>query len=201
MLVQKPPPKKKWELTPEAFARLLACLDDDPEIAGEKYVFLEQKLVRFFEWNHAREAGEMLAVRTLDVAARKLEEGEQIHNLNAYCCEVARRILKESFKEPAMVEWEEIAPTVTSPHANQDETYAQEIRLLCLEQCLHKLPPESRALLAEFLGGAGRDRINRRQALAERLGIARNALGNRVQRLLAKLEHCINRCLPRHQRE
>lgn len=201
MIVEKPPLKKQWELTPAAFARLLAAPDDDPEMAGEKYVLLERKLVRFFEWNGAREPGELLAIRTLDVVARKLEEGEEILNLNAYACEVARRILKESFKEPVAVEWNEVVAPITSLHPSHGQPDATEERLLCLEQCLHKLPPESRELLTEFMRGDGRDRINRRLALAEQLGIARNALGNRVQRLLAKLEQCLNRCLPRPHRE
>lgn len=193
---------KNWELTPEAFARLLTHLDADPEAAGEKYILLQRKLVRFFEWNNARQPAEELANRVFDVVARKLDGGETIRNLNAYCNEVARLILKESFRAPVPVELEEWnEKAATTPFADE-EARDREARLRFLESCLGGLPSEGRELIVEFYRGDGRDRIDRRQRLADRLGIARNALGNRVQRLLDKLERCLTRRMaqPAHGR-
>ena len=68
-------------------------------------------------------------------------------------------------------------------------------RLLdCLEQCLNRLPTESRALIVEYYQDEKRDRIERRKALAEALGLRREALANRAQRLRDKLEQCVARC-------
>lgn len=195
--VNSPPTlKKNWTLTPEAFGLLLAQLDPDPETAGAQYVLLQRKLVRFFEWSHAQQPADELTERVFDVVARKLIEGEAILNFPAYCHEVARRLLKESFKTPQRVEWGVWADAELTSPSRIEEAREKETRLVCLEECLRQLPTEGRALLEEFYRGTGRDRIQRRQALADRLGIARNALGNRVQRLLHKLEQCVRRCLP-----
>jgi DNA-directed RNA polymerase specialized sigma24 family protein len=194
--VEQPPTlKKHWELTPVAFAGLLTSLDADQEAAAEKYVLLQRKLGRFFEWNNARQPAEELANRVLDVVARKLAEGERIGNLNAYCNEVARRLLKDSFKQPEQVELEAWTETGPAHKHDSDETREQESRLACLEQCLGTLPGDNRLLITDFYRGEGRARIERRQELAERHGISRNALGNRVQRLLDKLEQCVGKCL------
>lgn len=191
---QLPTLKKNWELTPAAFAGLLTTLDADPEAAAETYVVLQRKLARFFAWNNARQPAEELASRVLDVVARKLAEGERIGNLNAYCNEVARRVLKDSFKQPEQVELE--AWAATGPASREgDESREQEVRLACLEKCLGALPTDNRALITDFYRGEGRTRIERRQDLAQRHGISRNALGNRVQRLLDKLEQCVGKCL------
>lgn len=194
--VDHPPTlKKNWELTPSAFAGLLAGLDADPETAAEKYVVLQRKLARFFAWNNARQPAEELANHVLDVVARKLAEGERISNLNAYCNEVARRVLKDSFKQPEQVELGMWVETNPSHRRDGDEAREQEGRLACLEQCLGVLSADNRALIMDFYRGEGRVRIERRQRLAQRCGISRNALGNRVQRLLDKLEQCVSRCL------
>jgi len=39
-----------WELSEEAFAKFLACLDPDPTRAGEKYESLREALVKFLDW-------------------------------------------------------------------------------------------------------------------------------------------------------
>ncbi|MDX2031866.1 MAG: hypothetical protein SF339_14420 [Blastocatellia bacterium] len=192
-MVSSPAAGKNWELTPDAFARLLTHLDADPEAAGEKYILLHRKLARFFEWNNARQPAEELASRVFDIVARKLDAGEAIRNLNAYCNEVARLILKESYRTPARGELEEWERKTPATPFREEELWEREARLAFLESCLGGLPPESRELIVEFYRGEGRDRIDRRQRLADRFGIARNALGNRVQRLLDKLERCLTR--------
>jgi hypothetical protein len=57
------------------------------------------------------------------------------------------------------------------------------------------LPDENRDLINEYFAGEGRDRINRREAIASRLQISRAALGNRITRLLSKLRECERKCL------
>ena len=44
-------PSQKWSLTPGSLRTwLLACLADDRETAGEKYLEIRRNLIRFFEW-------------------------------------------------------------------------------------------------------------------------------------------------------
>jgi len=52
----------------------------------------------------------------------------------------------------------------------------------------------SRELIIEYYQDEKRDKIDRRKALAERLGIPRLALGNRAQRLRDKLAQCVKSC-------
>ena len=69
------------------------------------------------------------------------------------------------------------------------------MRLACLDDCIAALPSEGRQLVVEYYRDDGRDRINRRRALAEQLGLQREALANRAQRVRDKLEHCVTSCL------
>ena len=41
--------KKDWEVTPEAFEKLLGWLDPDIEVAAEKYEKVRQKLMKLFK--------------------------------------------------------------------------------------------------------------------------------------------------------
>src|SRR5437868_10667171 len=44
--------KKDWEVTPEAFEKLLGWLDADIEAAAEKYEKVRQKLMKLFKWRN-----------------------------------------------------------------------------------------------------------------------------------------------------
>lgn len=87
------------------------------------------------------------------------------------------------------MEREPVAPV------DDDDAPEDDQRRRCLNVCLAELTPQNRELIIEFYRDDKRDKINRRKALAERLGIPRNALGNRAQRLRDKLQECIEKCL------
>jgi len=70
-------PERERELTSKAFAKLLAKLSADPEIAGIEYEELRRRLIKFFEWRGAF-FPEDLADETLNRTARKIDEGEEI---------------------------------------------------------------------------------------------------------------------------
>jgi hypothetical protein len=57
------------------------------------------------------------------------------------------------------------------------------------------LPIESCELITEYYRDEKRGRIDHRKALAERLGLRRDALANRAQRVRDKLEQCVANCL------
>ena len=181
-------------LTGEAFSKLLARLDPDRERAGEKYEDLRRTLIKFFEWRGAPFPEEQTD-ETFNRVARKLNEGIEIKNVGGYCYEVARLVCLEALKgndrrrDPLGTNYPDTAGADAADSALERE------RLLdCLEHCLNRLPAESRALIVEYYQDEKRDRIERRKALAEALGLRREALANRAQRLRDKLERCVMRC-------
>lgn len=182
-------------LTAESFSKLLVRLDQDPEQAGEKYEELRRKLIRFFEWRGAP-FPEDHTDETLNRLTKRIDEGVAIKSLSSYSLEIARLVFLEAlkgndFKKGSL---DEINVAANSG----DETRETEARLTCLDECLSTLTQNNRELIVEYYRDAKRDRIERRRALAERLGLNREALANRAQRLRDKLEQCVKRCLSRN---
>ena len=120
----------------------------------------------------------------------------EIKNITAYSYEVARLIFLETTKS-------ESRKTSTLESVKSDlvvgdssEQFAEnELRMQCLDDCLATLPRESRELIMEYYQHEEHGQVERRRALADRFGIRRDALANRVQRLRDKLEHCVSVCL------
>jgi DNA-directed RNA polymerase specialized sigma24 family protein len=178
-------------LTSEAFERFLFSLDPDAEHAGEKYEALRRKLVKIFDWRGAR-FPEECADETINRLIRKLESGETIRDIPTYCQGIARLVFLETLKEPdnRWVSLDELSAVVVPPFHEEDGAHRQ-----CFMRCLNELPVESRQLILEYYEDERRDKINNRQAMADRLGIPLNALRCRAQRIRDKLEQCITNCL------
>lgn len=181
-------------LTADAFSRLLDYLDDDREQAGERYEELRRTLIRFFEWRGASFSEEH-ADETLNRLARKIEEGVSIQNVGSYCHEIARLVFLEALRGSDYKRTSLDDLDVEPASEMLDEGAKKELRLACLDECLSALPVEARDLIVEYYRDASRDRINRRKEIAERLGLNREALANRAQRLRTKLEQCVRGCL------
>jgi DNA-directed RNA polymerase specialized sigma24 family protein len=182
-------------LTPETFRKLLDRLDSDQERAGERYEELRRALMRFFEWRSAPFPEEHTD-EALDRVAHKLNEGVDIKNLGSYCYEVARLVLLESLKGHDSKRRPLTAHDLShrSTPDTHDADHLHERRLACLDGCLRALPPASRELILDY-HRAGSDGIGRRKMLAERLGLQRDALANRAQRVRNRLELCVSSCL------
>jgi DNA-directed RNA polymerase specialized sigma24 family protein len=182
-------------LTPETFTKLLASLDADRERAGEKYEDLRSTLIRFFEWRSAPFPEEH-ADEALNRVARKLGEGVEVRNIGGYCYEVARLVFLEAMKghDSKRTSLDSIAFEVAGA-VEVAETSEKELRLTCLDDCLRALPRASADLIVEYYRYENNTQIERRQALATELGLRRDALANRVQRLRDKLEQCVTGCL------
>jgi DNA-directed RNA polymerase specialized sigma24 family protein len=188
----------KAALTQESFAALLLFLDADRERAGEKYEELRRTLIRFFEWRGAPFSEEH-ADETLNRVARKLGDGVEIRNLSGYCYEVARLVFLETMKavDSRTESLDSAESDLVAPSDPSDEYKKKELRLTCLEDCLRALPNESAELVLEYYCYEESGQIERRRALAERFGLRREALANRVQRLRDRLEHCVSVCFRR----
>lgn len=182
-------------LTPETFRKLLDKLDPDPERAGERYEELRRVLMRFFEWRSAPFPDEHTD-ETLDRLAHKLDEGIDIKNLGAYCYEIARLVFLESLKGHDRKR-RSLATHDLRDHSmpdTGDDDRQQERRLACLDGCLRALPQSSRELILDY-HHAGDGALRRRRVLAERLGLRREVLANRAQRVRNHLELCVAGCL------
>ena len=123
---------------------------------------------------------------------RKIEEGEDLRDPNAYCYAIARLVLLEGLKRQTREE--KAAQEYHRTPAAEDDGGLED-RLRCLRRCLNELPEAQRHLVAAYYQGGGTERIDGRRRLAESLGIGMNALRIRAFRLTDKLQGCITGCL------
>lgn len=172
----------------ESFEALLAWLDSDREQAAMKYEEIRKKLIKFFSATTQSDA-EALADETINRVARRLSDvqdqldGEPVR----YFYGVARKVLLEYLRQKQPQNEQGYAP----------DSNRIEIEYSCLEQCIAKLSAENRDLVLSYYGGDGRERIEQRKLLAEKLGIAPNALRIRAFRIRAELQKCLKECVDR----
>lgn len=192
--------KTVWTLTPEAFERLLLSFDSDREQAGQKYEILRRKLLEFFEARGSRAPDEH-ADETLNRAARKISEGESVENINNYCYGIARLLWLEASrrqnKESISLDEDFVSSKIASVDEDERENERQthERRLECFEECLSKLPDETRTFIVEYYREENGLKIEGRKQIAARLKTTLNALRLRASRLRRELGACINSCL------
>jgi DNA-directed RNA polymerase specialized sigma24 family protein len=80
-------------------------------------------------------------------------------------------------------------PPVPDPPPQVEREYA------CLEECMDKLPSNSRGLVLQYYQEEKHAKIDRRKQLAEQLGIPLNALRIRACRIRMNLHECVLQCL------
>lgn len=187
--------KVKWQLTQEAFDKLLSALDaENRDTAGEKYLRIRRNLVRFFEGRGFFDA-ETHADEVFNRTAKKLTESE-ILDVSQYVYGVARMLVLEIHKQREKENRvAKSLPESEFPQLLADEQAETERQLGCLDKCLQSLPAENSKIIVQYYQGEKRVKIENRQRLAEDLGIPQNALRNRAVRLREKLEECILNCL------
>lgn len=185
--------KQQWVMTQEAFDLLLASLDPDRETAGQKYVLLRHKLVKYFEW-HGAAFPDREADVTLTRVARRMHEGQEVHSLNAYCYGVARLVLSEVLRAQQK-EREALECAFNAEAEEAGDEVEDEARRACFDRCLQALPEEQRELIVGYYDDEKGRKIERRKHLAARLGIPINALRIRAHRIRLKLEGCVGECV------
>src|SRR5262245_27544908 len=177
------------------FTRLLRWLDEGSDSQGERYLDMRRRLVDYFDRRN-RPAPDVLADETFDRIARTLEESGYIKVTPAarYCYVVARFVLLEDIRASRRSVPFDEARFAPRPGAAADADAGARQSLECLNRCLARLKPQDRDLIVEYYRDSRRERIDRRRALARRLGITMNALGIRAWRLRASLEACLGGC-------
>jgi DNA-directed RNA polymerase specialized sigma24 family protein len=179
---------KAWTLTQSALDSLLAWLDPDRDAAGVKYEAIRTRLIKIFTCRGCAEA-EDLADETINRVSSKLSEIADTYQGDPalFFYGVAKRVQQE-------YERTKFKPAVPLPVAEStpDESEREHE---CLEKCMQAIPPSQRELLLQYYQEDKRAKINNRRQLAEKLGIAVNALRIRACRIRAGIQQCVEACL------
>ena len=192
-LASTSPSQNKWTPTQQSFEKLLAVFDSDSDKAGEIYVNVRLKLLRYFERNGVTEAERYVDV-TLDRVMRRLDEGEIIANIMAFIYTVASYVRMEAWNEEKQRRIAESEMMKTAKDV-QPQPVPESPRQLCFDRCSAKLPVETQKLLHDYYSEEGSAKIRLRRQLAKSLGIGMNALRIRVHRIRAGLETCVKTCV------
>jgi len=170
----------------EPFESLLAWLDPDREVAGQKYEVIRAGLIRIFVSKGSSDA-EDLADETINRVSSRLGEIDfQINGERTrYFYGVARKVQLEYLRRK----------TPQPPAETPIDSDRVEAEFRCLEECISKLSPEHRELVLRYYQADGRQKIEQRKQLADELGIAPNALRIRAYRIRAALQKCLEKCV------
>lgn len=186
------PPKKEWALTKEAFDGFLARLDIDRNKAGEKYESVRLKLLKYFRWRGS-DSCDIDADETINRVARRIQEGENVYNLNAYLYGVAKLVYSETLRLRNRNEVLDEASCVEVSNIEVDSDAVE--RQACLTRCLGYLTDDDRETIIEYYQFEKGKKIEHRKQLARRFGITLNALRIKAHRQRVNLEACVRECL------
>jgi RNA polymerase sigma factor (sigma-70 family) len=179
---------KNWGMSPESFEALLNWLDPDREQAAFKYEQIRSGLINLFSRRSLCDA-EDLADETINRVINRLDEirNQVSGDRGRYFFGVAHKVLLEHQrrKQPQ------------NPPLSDVDSNLVELEFRCLEECMSKLSDENRELVLQYYQAEGREKIEHRKQLAERLGIAPNALRIRAYRIRAALQKCLDECMER----
>lgn len=175
-------------LTKESFERLLSWLDGDREAAGQKYEEIRGRLIKLF-MSRGCTIAEELADETINRVARKAEiiADNYVGDPALYFYGVARMVYLESIRSRP------VQPPIDAEASSKE---ADE-RFGCLQRCLDLLTPSSRTLILEYYREDRIARTDHRTRLAEKMGVAPNALWVRAHRIRQRLRKCVIDCMRR----
>jgi DNA-directed RNA polymerase specialized sigma24 family protein len=196
-----------WEPNEKAFQQFLHWLDEGTASEGQRYLEVRRRLELYFDRKNCVAPAE-LADETLNRVIRKLEENGDINGVAPlqYCYIVAKFVFLETLRaDKRSPFYRPVAATNLSNLSGQSVTLLEadgvseqkEKVAGCLQHCLENLSSGDRELIVEYYRGQQRSKIERRAALAARLGLSANALSIRACRVRQRLEVCIQGCLKR----
>lgn len=183
---------KKTEINQEDFENLLGWLDDNRELAAEKYEAIRNRLIKIFVVQKHFDA-ENLADEVFDRVCRKLADIVENYQgkKELYFYGVARKIHLEAQNKVKTVELE-INLVAAQNSVEEDESH---IYYQCLENCLKKLSADERDLVVGYYQNEKSAKIDYRKQIAEKLGISIDNLRIRIFRLRNELKKCVLRCV------
>jgi DNA-directed RNA polymerase specialized sigma24 family protein len=179
--------RQKWSLTQTAFDSLLSRLDSDRDIAADRYLRMRRDLVRLFEWRGCSTPDEY-ADETINRCARKIQEGEEIHDIATYSIGVARMLLREMCRD--RYRQSRSLYETPEPCARPAMKSDLEDRIEALRLSLEALSHDDRFLILNYYNGDKSDKIKSRKMLSELLGIGASTLRMRAMRIRERLQLC-----------
>jgi len=181
---------QKNALTQTAFDSLLAWLDADRDQAGKKYEYIRQRLIKIFTCRGRSDAEELAdeTINRVTLKAHKIVE-EYVGDPALYFYGVAQKVYLESLRKRP--------PAVVPPPVVKSDEIEQEYE--CLESCMEQLLPSNRQLVLDYYQSDKRAKIDHRKEMAQKMGIAQNALRIRAHRIRLSLQQCVQRCLEQRQ--
>jgi DNA-directed RNA polymerase specialized sigma24 family protein len=181
---------KDWSLTQENFDALLLWLDPNREQAGQTYERIRLRLIKIFTCRGCFEP-EDLADETINRVAKRLKDivDEFVGDRSLYFYGVASKVYLEYLRRKP-------APSLPPPRRDSQEV---EMEYQCLERCMERLTSDNRELVLQYYQEERRAKIDHRRLLAQRLGIALNALRIRAHRIRLNLLECVQQCLQEQQ--
>lgn len=176
-------------MTEEEFERFLKWLDEDREVAAQKYEQLRRKLTAYFIKRQCANAEE-LADKVLDAIARQLAKQNSLLLCNPlpYIFGIARNVHRRHFDSKISdnndIDWDRLVG-----QSYDEDHQRKELRNRCLEDCLQSLKGADRQLFLLYY-------LNEieRPTLAARFGLTINALRLKMMRLRDQLRLCITSC-------
>ena len=173
-------------LTQTAFDSLLAWLDPDRDQAGKKYEHIRQRLIKIFTCRACSDAEELAddTINRVALKAHKIAE-EYVGDPARYFYGVAQKVHLESLRKRP--------PVVMPPPVVKSDEFEQEYE--CFESCMELLLPSNRQLVIEYYQSDKRAKIVQRKEMAQKMGIAQNALRIRAHRIKSSLQQCVKHCL------
>ena len=184
------------------FETVLTWVAADRERAAELCVLFHGRLVKYFLRNHCAEPEELADI-TFDRVGEILLAGKtpRTNNHEAYLNRVAFHILQERHrKNRHLSQLSDDMPEPPDPQplpGRTNERQEKELYHSCLNKCLAHLPPESQIMLFEYYSEDKTLKIDTRNRMAKRLGIASGVLRNRIWKLRNSLRDCIAECVAR----
>ena len=194
-------PNQDWEPNEKTFQDFLNWLNGGENSDGQRYLELCQRLELYFDRKNCVAPSD-LADQTLNRVIRKMEENGDINGVAPlrYCYSVAKDVFLEALRadnrSPFYSPVTTTNPTNLSGQSvnipNADAASKQKEKVA---DCMASLSSTDRELIIEYYRGPQRSRIERRAALATRLGVTASALSTRACGVRQRLEVCIQACL------
>lgn len=189
--------------TSNGYDLLLEQLDEDRVVADEKYIQLHYILVNYLErliYPEPNVDSELLADKTLDSLARKLEGGFVIEvSIPAISKAIARGLWlnykRDHIISKEFIEYDDDYHGKTYQIDNQED-----VETTCMRSCLYEIckNDEERKILVDYYDQRDEKLKDQRKLIAERFQITMNTLAAKVMRLREKLNKCKDECLKNH---
>lgn len=195
--------KKDWTPTPEAFDKMLWWLDDDREIAGEKYEKIRQKLIKLFKWRNCTPEEDYADI-AINRVTRRVFEGVEVSREKPYLYfhGIALNVIREFWRgqqKHKQEDFENISPMELATESPAQEMEAEfedarrANRYTCMNRCVQNLPEDTREFIIKYHHGERKKDV--RKIMSEEQKVPLNVLRIKACRIRADLEKCVERCI------